>query len=155
MFPELEKNKIEQFEKFFYYQQDRLQDHSQYDDKSLNKILLLVSTGAFGLSINFFINGGSINMPIYLKISWACLALSMILNTVNYHISRNSKEALFKKLDNEILNRGQITTETYNKISNSYKSSFIVQVTELFNNLTTEFFVLGLVFLTIFAIVQI
>lgn len=151
------QNENQKFIDFVEKNLDRMQDHALSDDKLINKIILLVSTGAFGLSINFYINStNEITSPIWLEISWATLALTIILNLIGYFISRTSREIWHQRVDSEASNPDSIFTgDDYNRISNEERNSTKTLVLHLTNWLVLEFFIIGIVTLTIFAIKQI
>ena len=128
-------------------------NQSASDDKTLNGIMLLVSTGAFSLSLTFFLNTSSgPKCIILLGLSWAFLAISILFNATGYYVSRKKFGQLADDLNNAP-SKGEFTLQEYNAIRQKNNGKW--KMIDCYNGLTFISFVLGLTLLTVFTILQI
>lgn len=142
--------------KFLDERIDYLENAVEETDKSLTNILLLVSTGAYGLSINFFINQNKvINFVYLLKFSWLLLTVSIITNAAGYFLSRENTNDLMEKINDFKISNNKITGQEYNDLFLSNKSSLIVTSIHVLNFINFFSFIFGIILLTIFASYQI
>lgn len=145
------------FTKFIYEGQDSLRKKIIGDDKLLSNMILFVSTGAFALSINFFINNiTKINLPIILVISWIFLSTSIMSNSASYFYSRKIGEDFSENINNIIKsNTKELTPQIYNNFIDEDKKSCLSKFVKFLNYIVFISFLLGVIALTYFSIVQI
>lgn len=136
-------------------QLDKVQKQIDSDDKILTNMLLLVTTGAFGLSINFFTKPGYIfKSPDLLKFSWAFLVVSLVANTIGYYLSREGYENINSDLNNKISEKENFSAKDFQDLFRKYGQSHLSILIKTLNIVVAGTFITGILLLARFAILQ-
>jgi len=115
---------------------DLLQELSIKSQDQYDKTLLTLSTGALGLSFAFIkdiVNISSATNINFLTGSWICLTLSILCILISF---LSAKYALDKAIEAED--------------SGAFYESKLDRLTSILNLMSAVFFIIGLIFLTVF-----
>lgn len=141
---------------FIKHRIDSLSKSAEENDRLLTNMLLLVTTGAFGLSISFFLGKPQILHCVnMLKISWVFLTLSIIVNAYGYYFSREIDMEHRDFLDEKITSTDVFDGKTYNTLSKNKEALRNYKITRILNRICFYSFIIGIVLLTIFVTLQI
>ncbi|MCH4561278.1 hypothetical protein ACVILI_001881 [Mesorhizobium sp. USDA 4775] len=110
---------------------------------TLDKSLLGISSGAFGISIAFMdkIGGGSAGVTNFLLASWLCFAAAISANIISYFTGGADAQREIRKIDNCL-----IAATAYESGGNPFRGA-----TQALNIAALVLFLLGVSFLTLHA----
>lgn len=132
---------------------DKIFEKAISDDKELSKLILLISTGAVGISITLFTSISDISSisPIILVISWISLGVCIIMQVLGYYFSRKDAQESGELL-NELADDQEILTKS--KYNNFVREQNKAPVRQLINRLNIGViisFIVGIILLFVYS----
>ncbi len=142
----------------FREERKKIEFQGRYERITLDKVILLLSTGAIILSINFLVNLMKNNCIFSLwlfSVSLCMLLLSIIILMIGYIISEHNFKKGSEYFDNllKYLSRGILVPSSRDKKYEDEREK-LNKITRLFNYFTFIFLVSGLIFLGIFVLIN-
>lgn len=124
-------------------------------DKRLSNIIITVSTGAFAVSIAFLTGWKDplSDLPrIFLALSWGFLAFTILLETINYFLSRKASSNFYDKLQSRVEERTDLTDLNFIELLKEDRSSCVRKAIHKINIFVMIMFVVSVALLATFAI---
>lgn len=116
---------------------------------TLDNTIFWISTGTLTLSINFIIGLKNVYFihPLFLVISWVSFLINIIVHIIGFKFSVSYHEKVTNELSSWAENNYKPLPFKYSK-----RVSMLKKIIYIFNDVSLLFLILGLTFITLFAI---